>query len=53
MRHYVELKFVVGAIYANFKSFVVDDDGIEQTGGYTARPASEKLVLRFEALDMK
>jgi len=39
---------MVAAVYTNFKTYVVDDEGIEQTDGYTCGPASNKLFLRFE-----
>jgi hypothetical protein len=44
------MKQIVAAIYTNFRTTVVDDQGMEQVGGYTARPASERLVLRFDRL---
>lgn len=42
------MKLIVAAIYTNFTSHIVDDTGIEQGDGYTGRPASEQLFLRFE-----
>lgn len=39
---------MMAAIYSNFTSYVVDDTGIEQGDGYTNRPISERLYLRFE-----
>ncbi|KAF9776404.1 hypothetical protein IL306_005391 [Fusarium sp. DS 682] len=45
-----EMKFILAAIYANFETTVVDDDGIEQEDAYTARPLGEKLVIRFAPL---
>ncbi|KAI9729644.1 MAG: hypothetical protein M1818_008447 [Claussenomyces sp. TS43310] len=43
-----ELKLVAAAIYTNFTTHVVDDEGIEQMDGYTCGPKSNKLSLRFE-----
>ncbi|RSL54828.1 hypothetical protein CEP54_009700 [Fusarium duplospermum] len=47
-----EMKVILAAIYANFKTTVVNDDGIEQEDAYTARPVGEQLVLRFQPLDI-
>ncbi|KAJ4328704.1 hypothetical protein N0V84_000896 [Fusarium piperis] len=47
-----EMKIVLAAIYANFRTTVVNDDGIEQEDAYTARPVGEQLVLRFHPLDI-
>lgn len=44
------MKYIVAAIYSNFTSHIVDDAGMEQTDGYTSRPASDRLILRFESL---
>ncbi|KUJ21764.1 cytochrome P450 3A12 [Mollisia scopiformis] len=43
-----EIKLTVAAVYANFRTHIVDDEGIEQTDGYTCGPTSNKLFLRFE-----
>lgn len=43
-----ELKLVTAAIYTNYVTEIVDDEGIEQTDEYVARPAGEKLILRFK-----
>ena len=42
-----EMKLVTAALYTNFVTEVVDDEGIEQVDDYIARPRGEKLVLRF------
>jgi len=44
------MKYVVASIYTNFTTSVADDTGIEQGDGYTARPASDRLYLKFEAV---
>jgi hypothetical protein len=43
-----EIKLVIAAIYTNFRTYVVDDEGIEQEDGYTCGPVGNKLILRFE-----
>jgi unspecific monooxygenase len=42
------MKLAVAAIYTNFKTTIVDDDGIEAIDAYTVKPEGEKLILRFE-----
>jgi cytochrome P450 len=46
-----ELKQVVGAIWTNFRTWVVDDGGMEQEDGYTCGPVGNRLFLRFERVD--
>jgi hypothetical protein len=41
------MKLITAAIYSNFKTNIVDDEGIEATDAYTVRPKSNKLILRF------
>jgi len=43
-----EIKLVIAAVYTNFRTYIVNDDGIQQTDGYTCGPAGNKLMLRFE-----
>jgi len=43
-----EMKVVVAAIWANYVTHVVDDDGIDQSDAYTGHPKSNSLYLRFE-----
>ncbi|KAK0704180.1 cytochrome P450 [Apiosordaria backusii] len=44
-----EMKLMIAAIYSNYTSHIVDDDGVaDQSDGYTSRPANEQLYLRFE-----
>ncbi|KAE8451553.1 hypothetical protein EG329_003626 [Mollisiaceae sp. DMI_Dod_QoI] len=43
-----EIKLIVAAVYSNFRTHIVNDEGIEQTDGYTCGPAGNKLFLRFE-----
>ena len=43
-----EIKLVVAAVYSNFRTQIVNDDGIEQEDGYTCSPIGNKLFLKFE-----
>ena len=45
------MKLIVAAIYTNFTTHIVDDEGIEQVDAYTAGPRGNKLVLRFERVE--
>jgi hypothetical protein len=45
-----EIKTVIAAIYSNFVTHVVDDEGIEEIDAYTVRPMSNRLLLRFEQI---
>jgi len=42
------MKLITAAIYTNFMTYIVDDEGIEQVDAYTAMPRSNKLILRLE-----
>ena len=44
------MKVVVAAIYTNYTTYVIDDEGIEQMDTMVARPAGEKLILGFNLL---
>ncbi|KAN0071469.1 Cytochrome P450 [Elaphomyces granulatus] len=46
----VEMKLVVAAIYTNFLTTIVDDEGIEATDAYTVKPSGHKLILKFEPI---
>ncbi|KAH8811110.1 putative cytochrome P450 monooxygenase [Xylogone sp. PMI_703] len=41
------LKLSTAAIYTNFSTEIIDDEGIEQEDAFLAGPKGEKLVLRF------
>ena len=43
-----EMKLIIAAIYTNWRTVIVDDDGIEQIDAYTTKPRSNRLILRFE-----
>lgn len=45
-----EMKLVAAVIYSNFRTSIVDDDGIEAIDAYTVKPKGDKLILRFEHL---
>ena len=41
------LKTIVAAIYTNYETTIVDDEGIEQEDAFLAGPVGRKLVLTF------
>ncbi|KAF3054812.1 hypothetical protein GL218_07593 [Daldinia childiae] len=43
-----DIKLLIAAIYTNYTSHVVDDNGIEPTDAYTGHPKSNSLYLRYE-----
>ncbi|KAL4798055.1 cytochrome P450 [Aspergillus venezuelensis] len=43
-----EMKLVIAAIYTNYRTSIIDDEGIEAIDAYTVKPRGEKLILRFE-----
>lgn len=43
----IEMKLVTAAVYTNFRTTTVNDDGIEAIDAYTVHPTAEKLVLQF------
>ncbi|KAG9238000.1 cytochrome P450 [Amylocarpus encephaloides] len=47
-----QIKLVVAALYTNFRTYIVDDEGIEQEDGYTCGPRGNKLILRFEKAEV-
>jgi hypothetical protein len=42
------MKFIIAAIYTNFETIIVDDNGIEQKDIYTAPPKSGKLIIKLQ-----
>jgi hypothetical protein len=46
-----EMKLIVTAVYTNWRTLIVDDEGIEKIDAYTTRPRSNKLILRFEHVE--
>ena len=45
---FAELKIIVGAIYTNYTTKIVDAQDIEQTDEYTSGPKGNKLILEFQ-----
>lgn len=46
-----EMKLITAAIYTNYTTHVVDDEGIEQVDQYTAHPRANQLILGFERVE--
>jgi len=46
------MKLVIAAIYTNYTTEIIDDEGIEQLDRMIATPAGEKLVLGVERLPL-
>jgi hypothetical protein len=46
------MKYIIAALYSNYTTTIVDDDGIEQMDAYTAPPTSDKLIIRLQKLDV-
>lgn len=42
------MKLATAAIYSNYSSSIVDEEGIEAIDAYTVKPTSNKLILKFE-----
>jgi hypothetical protein len=43
------MKMVVAAIYTNYTTDIVDDNGMEQADSFLGHPIGEKLVLKLSA----
>lgn len=43
-----EMKYILAAIYTNFITIIVNDEGIEQKDLYTAPPSGGKLIVKLE-----
>ncbi|MCJ1230223.1 hypothetical protein MMC12_006895 [Toensbergia leucococca] len=43
-----EMKLAMVAIYTNYTTTIVDDEGIEQADDYISRPVGNKLILRMK-----
>jgi hypothetical protein len=41
------MKLIVCAIYGNYRTEIVDDEGIEEIDAYTVRPTRNALDLKF------
>jgi hypothetical protein len=42
------MKYILAVMYSNWKTIIVDDEGIEQIDFYTAPPTSSKLIIKLE-----
>ena len=42
------MKLILAAIYTNYTTKIIDDEGIEQLEGWFVGPRSNKLMLQFE-----
>ena len=43
-----DMKLIIAAIYTNYATEIVDDEGIEQADTYISRPIADKLILKFK-----
>ncbi|KAI9928453.1 hypothetical protein ASPWEDRAFT_170549 [Aspergillus wentii DTO 134E9] len=46
-----EIKLVMAAVFTNYTTTIVDDEGIEQDYEFISLPKGRKLMLRFAAVD--
>ncbi|KGO75008.1 Cytochrome P450 [Penicillium italicum] len=46
-----EIKLVMAAVYSNYTTSIVDDEGIEQDHAFISLPRGRKLMLRFIPID--
>lgn len=46
-----EMKLITAAIYTNYRTHIIDDEGIEQVDAYTAHPRANQLILGFERVE--
>jgi hypothetical protein len=44
------MKLLMAAIFTNYETYVIDDDGMEQLDRWVATPAGEKLVLGLKRI---
>lgn len=44
------MKLVIAAIYTNYTTIVVDDEGIEPEDAYIAPPKSRRLMIEFRCV---
>lgn len=47
----VEIKLVMAAVYSNYTTLIVDDEGIEQDYAFISLPRGRKLMLKFIPVD--
>ncbi|CAI7586320.1 hypothetical protein PCG10_002050 [Penicillium crustosum] len=46
-----EIKLVMAAVYSNYTTSIVDDEGIEQDYAFISLPRGRKLMLKFTPVD--
>jgi hypothetical protein len=44
------MKLVIAAIYTNYTTYIIDDEGIEQSISMIAVPGGDKLILGFNRI---
>jgi hypothetical protein len=44
----IEMKYLIAALYSNWTTHIVDDQGIEQKDIYTAPPKSGSLLVTLK-----
>lgn len=47
IRAMAEIKLVMAAVYTNFTTSIIDDEGIEQEHSFISLPMGRKLMLKF------
>lgn len=47
-RVHLVLKILIAAVYTNFTTTIIDDEGIEQRDFHLAGPVGDKLILQFD-----
>lgn len=47
----VEIKLVMAAVYSNYTTSIVDDEGIEQDYAFISLPRGRRLMLKFTPVD--
>lgn len=43
----IEIKLVMAAVYSNYTTVIIDDEGIEQDYAFISLPRGRKLMLKF------
>ena len=44
------MKLMVAAIYTNYTTSIIDDEGMEQADAFLGHPVGEKLLLKLNPL---
>ncbi|EAW12122.1 cytochrome P450 [Aspergillus clavatus NRRL 1] len=48
-----EIKLVMAAVYTNYSTSIVDDEGIEQDHAFISLPKGRKLMLKFTPVEIR